>query len=190
MIAGHRPPPAMATLPCPSARWRASVFVCPRHANVPVGGDMSIPNNPPSGANAESADRPDPYAIVPAFDRALCDPRMVEVIDFMKANLDRKITSADLGALAVLSSEYFTHRFTADIKVSPMEYLRRLRMERAMELVRTTRLSMKEITGRVGYNSPSLFSQHFKRYYGEPPSEFRKRALAERIMKASSSEKS
>ena len=53
--------------------------------------------------------------------------------------------------------------------------LARIRMERAAELLRTTRLPVREVAGHVGYRQPAQFAKAFARYKGEPPSRFRAR---------------
>ncbi len=50
------------------------------------------------------------------------------------------------------------------------EYIRELRMNKALELLTTGRYSILEIASAVGYSNPSQFSAAFKKLYGEPPS--------------------
>lgn len=57
--------------------------------------------------------------------------------------------------------------------VSFQGYLQRLRMEKAAELLRTTRLPVARIAKRVGYRDASRFSQHFRRLFGAAPVAYR-----------------
>lgn len=57
--------------------------------------------------------------------------------------------------------------------VSFQGYLQRLRMEKAAELLRTTRLPVARIAKRVGYRDASRFSQHFRRLFGAAPIAYR-----------------
>jgi len=52
--------------------------------------------------------------------------------------------------------------------------LQKLRLEKAAELLVTTRLPIARIASRVGYHDVSRFGQHFKRHHGQTPSEWRK----------------
>jgi transcriptional regulator GlxA family with amidase domain len=52
-------------------------------------------------------------------------------------------------------------------------HLRAVRMARAMELLATSHLPVKEIGTRVGYDDPSQFSKAFKRTHGMSPSQMR-----------------
>lgn len=52
-------------------------------------------------------------------------------------------------------------------------YLQRLRMEKAAELLRTTRISVARVARRVGYRDVSRFGQHFRRHHGQTPRSWR-----------------
>jgi AraC-like DNA-binding protein len=52
-------------------------------------------------------------------------------------------------------------------------YLQRIRLEKAAELLRTTRLPVTRIARRVGYRDLSRFGQHFKRWQGNSPMKYR-----------------
>lgn len=62
--------------------------------------------------------------------------------------------------------------------VSPNEFLNRLRIQAAMDLLRSSSLSMIEISETSGFQSLSAFNKQFKRYTDQPPREYRKRMLA------------
>lgn len=102
------------------------------------------------------------------------DTRVRIVIDFMQANLQRKISSPDFAGEAKLSVSHLSRLFKTQTGLAPGEYLIRLRMERARHLLTTSLLSIKEIMAMAGYNNKGLFVDHFKRYSGHAPSEYRK----------------
>lgn len=133
---------------------------------------MSI-KEPGESANSESQKKGNPE-LVPEI--AIRDPRVERVIDFMKANLDRRIHLIDLARVANLSTFRFSHLFKTDTGLPPGEFLIRLRMEKARELLASTRLSVKEIRAITGYANSSTFISHFRRYFGLSPSEYRKNA--------------
>ena len=124
-------------------------------------------NTEPSGSNYPER------SVVP--ESAISDSRAQFVIDFMNANLHRKIALAELAEVANLSPSHFSHLFKTQTGLSPGEYLRRLRMEKARHLLVTSFLRVKEIMGMVGYNSKSHFVRHFRRSFDLAPSEYRRR---------------
>lgn len=104
--------------------------------------------------------------------------RIRTVIDFMTANLHRKASLSELAGVTNLSRSRFSRLFKSETGVSPGEYLIRLRMERACQLLEaTTFLSIKQIMAEVGYYNKSNFARQFKRYFYVTPSEYRKRAF-------------
>lgn len=141
---------------------------------------MNTPKNPSSVTNDECEDEAYGYEDELAGADFRTDPRVLEVIAFMKANLRRMIASNELAGLVGLSYSYLFSLFKADTKASPMEYLRRLKMEKAAKHLRDSRLSIKEIMGQVGYNTHKSFLRDFKRSFRVAPSEYRERFLAER----------
>ena len=57
---------------------------------------------------------------------------------------------------------------------SPINYLIRIRLSKAKELLESSKLSVKEISEAVGYKDPYYFSKLYKKYYGKSPSKTRK----------------
>ena len=102
--------------------------------------------------------------------------RRVEIaIDFMKVNLHRRIPLAELAQAVNLSPSHLSRLFKTQTRLTPGEYLRRLRMEMARQFLETSLMSMKEIMALVGYKSRSHFVRDFKDSFRLPPSEYRKR---------------
>jgi AraC family transcriptional regulator, regulatory protein of adaptative response / methylphosphotriester-DNA alkyltransferase methyltransferase len=52
-------------------------------------------------------------------------------------------------------------------------YLADVRMRRAMELLRTGRMPVRQVAMSVGYRQPAQFAKTFRRHHGAPPSSFR-----------------
>jgi AraC family transcriptional regulator, regulatory protein of adaptative response / methylphosphotriester-DNA alkyltransferase methyltransferase len=53
------------------------------------------------------------------------------------------------------------------------EYLTRVRMERAAELLAARSPTVREVAHRVGYRQPAQFAKAFRRHHGVAPSDFR-----------------
>jgi AraC-like DNA-binding protein len=79
----------------------------------------------------------------------------------------------ELGRHVGLSPWQLARRFRERFGEPPMQYRKRLRLEKALHLVRTTRLGLKEIAARVGYRTPQHLSRQMHRAFGRPPSALR-----------------
>ncbi len=110
-------------------------------------------------------------------ENALDKARVRAAIDFMKANLHRKILRADIASAVRLSTPYFSDIFKLETGVTLGEYLIRLRMEKASELLVTTLLSIKEIMAEAGFHNKSNFTRSFRKHFDVTPSEYRRRSL-------------
>jgi AraC-like DNA-binding protein len=102
------------------------------------------------------------------------DLRIQTVIDFMSVNLHRRFALTQLAKVVNLSPSHLSRLFKTQTGVSPGEYLINLRMEKAGQLLAGT---IKESTAEVGYHNKSNFVVQFKKHFGLPPSEYRKRAF-------------
>ena len=107
------------------------------------------------------------------------NPRVKVVIQFMEANLERKISLDELADAANISRSYLCTLFKTETGLSTGEYLRRLRMEKAGHLLATTLLSIKQIMAMTGYANRSDFAEHSRRYLDCTPTEYRTRAYNE-----------
>jgi transcriptional regulator GlxA family with amidase domain len=124
-------------------------------------------------ASAESLKEKSPHEPLVPESRIL-NPRVRIVIDLMNNNLHRRIRLAELAEAANLSPSHLSHLFKTQTGLSPGEYLRRLRMEKARQLLTTSLLSIKQIMAMAGYTSKGHFVRHFKKSFELTPSEYRK----------------
>ncbi|WP_161601309.1 AraC family transcriptional regulator [Paenibacillus luteus] len=92
---------------------------------------------------------------------------------FMEGEFHRLQSLDDVAAAAGLSKYYFTRMFTQTTGSSPMDYVTKLRIEKAVELLRGSTLSVEEIAYTVGFASGSYFSKVFRSRVGFPPADFR-----------------
>lgn len=101
--------------------------------------------------------------------------RMLKVIFFMQKNLQMKLTRKQLAKLACLSETRFHYVFKALIGHSPMEYLIRLRIQKAKEFLTISDDNIEAIASRCGWSDPVFFARQFKRKEGITPHMFRRR---------------
>jgi two-component system response regulator YesN len=78
-----------------------------------------------------------------------------------------------------LSPSHFSVIFGQEMDETYRDYLSRLRIEHAKELLRTTNLLCAEVAYRSGYNDPHYFSYVFKKNTGVSPQQFRQQPKLE-----------
>jgi AraC family transcriptional regulator len=100
--------------------------------------------------------------------------RIRQTVEFMYANLDRPPTLRALAKCARLCPSQFSAQFRASTGVTPTRYMLRLRIERAKQLLRSSRLSVLEIGMTVGFDNQQHFATVFRRLAGISPSVYRR----------------
>lgn len=94
-------------------------------------------------------------------------------IEFIDTNYSRKISIEEIARYVGINRKYLSRLFSEILNVSPQNYLVNFRLQRALELLMSTSLSINEISTSVGYNDPFLFSKVFKKYKGVSPKAYR-----------------
>ena len=87
----------------------------------------------------------------------------------MRDNLDQSLAVESLAERAGMSRAAFDRHFRSITGLSPLKYLKALRLnDAAMQIA--TGVPISAAAARVGYHSPSQFSREFKRHFGTTPS--------------------
>ena len=105
------------------------------------------------------------------------DIRLKIVIKYMEENLHENILLSDLGKRSGLSSRTLSRLFKSDVGMSFVQYLTIQRLMRSIVLLLEHRLSVKEVSSMVGYNSVPTFSTTFYKILGTRPSDYVKQAI-------------
>ncbi len=91
-------------------------------------------------------------------------------IDYIHAHLEEPITLADLSKVCMISHFHFHKLFTSIIGETPMDYIHRQRVKRALYIMRTDEeRSLTEIAFQLNFSSSSNFTRWFKNIYGISP---------------------
>ncbi len=93
-------------------------------------------------------------------------------LDLLNLNYSRPLQLSDVAEKVDVSSAYLSNLFTRHLKRSFVDQLTQIRIEKAKQLLKGHKYSIKEISAMVGYQDPNYFSRLFKRYTGSSPSEF------------------
>lgn len=92
---------------------------------------------------------------------------------FMRKNLERPIALSEIARAARCSPRTIARRFEDTLGMSPLRFLRRLRVERAQHLLETTRSSVDEVAARVGYADPIALRRLLRKELGRSAREIR-----------------
>ncbi|MCA9837493.1 MAG: AraC family transcriptional regulator [Trueperaceae bacterium] len=101
------------------------------------------------------------------------DPRISKIETFLRQHLDRPVKLKDLAELCDLSSSRLSHLFKEQVGMSPLEFLDKERMERAMRLLELSSTSIQDIAAELGFDNPFYFSRRFKAYTNASPKAYR-----------------
>jgi AraC family transcriptional regulator, arabinose operon regulatory protein len=101
------------------------------------------------------------------------DQKIAGSIEYMKQHLAQPLHVSNLAAMANLSASHYTAVFKRQTGYAPIDYLIRLRMHQACQLLDTTELTVKEIAALIGYEDQFYFSRVFKSVNEASPTEYR-----------------
>lgn len=107
--------------------------------------------------------------------------RLKPVIEHIEMNVDEALTPQELARVGCMSVRTLHATFQAELGISCMAYLRRLRLDHVRsELLRTGRgdVRVTDVAMRWGFFHPSRFAQQYRERFGELPSDTVKRHLA------------
>ena len=96
-----------------------------------------------------------------------------EAITFMDHNYQREISIEDLANVCKLNRSYFSKLFKDSMGCPPQEFLIRLRLSKAADLMKGTDRPIGDISAMCGYPNQLHFSRAFKQRYGVSPREWR-----------------
>ena len=96
---------------------------------------------------------------------------------YIERHYAEPISMVDMADMAGISSTQFNRRFRQLLRMTPMEYLRTVRMQVAQKLLTTTSDSLVQIAVAVGYADQSHFTKRFHEVTGMTPAAYRKRFI-------------
>lgn len=95
--------------------------------------------------------------------------RIARVIEWMKTCYNNPLRIDDVAAYAQMSTSSLHHHFRQLTTMSPLQYLKWLRLNEARRMMLNENLDAASAAFQVGYESPSHFSRDYSRFFGSPP---------------------
>ncbi len=102
------------------------------------------------------------------------DKRIAFLKKQMLSNLQRSPTIEQMAHSVNLSESHLQQLFKSETGMSPIHYLRSLRLEKAQELLEESFMRVQEVGWAIGMSDKSHFVHNFKKEFGVTPSEYRK----------------
>lgn len=99
----------------------------------------------------------------------------LSIRDYIKSNYHKKLTLSSIASNFYVSNVYCSNLLKEKLNKSFNEYVSELRIEKAKQLLRDTKISAEGISEEIGYLNPKYFYKVFKKTTGKTPIEFREK---------------
>jgi len=101
-------------------------------------------------------------------------PRLNRLRQYVEQSYSEPISLENAAQIAALESSYFSTYFRAKVGITFTNWLRQVRIEKAMELMKAGDFSITHIAYEVGFGDLRTFERAFKKHTLTTPREFRK----------------
>ena len=98
-------------------------------------------------------------------------------IDYILENLSKDISVKDVADYVCFSPEYFSKLFKKETGENVKNYILRIKVDAAKDLLRNPNIPVSMVAAELGYSNFSHFTQMFKKHENMTPSEYRKQFL-------------
>ncbi len=95
--------------------------------------------------------------------------KLEAVFEHINLNYSRKVTLEELSSLAFMSPNYFCTFFKDSTGFSPVEYINKVRVSKAVQLLKSTDQGVCDISIECGFSNLANFNKTFKRFTGRTP---------------------
>lgn len=103
------------------------------------------------------------------------------VMDFFEQNMSNvDLAVEDFADALNMSRTSFYRKVKAVIGLSPVDFIRQIRIKRAVQFINAGEESLSQIAYKVGFSDPKYFSKCFKRDMGMPPLEYKQKVIQSR----------
>jgi AraC-like DNA-binding protein len=95
--------------------------------------------------------------------------RTARAIAWLRDNYTKRLHMEELAGIARLGVSTLHHQFRALTAMSPLQYQKQLRLQRARERMLMEGIDATSAAYEVGYESVSQFNREYSRFFGQPP---------------------
>ncbi len=101
-------------------------------------------------------------------------PALIQLVELMEKNLEEPLKPQELARLAGIPLRQMERLFSRHFNLSPSLFYLQLRLERARQLLKQTKMPVVEVAVACGFSSPEYFSRRYRIFFGTSPREDRK----------------
>ena len=101
--------------------------------------------------------------------------QILQVQHHIQANHNQPLNISTLAALAYMGERTFLRQFTSATTMKPVQYIQKVRVQKACELLESTTQSFEQIALNIGYDDVNSFRKVFIKIIGLTPSAFKAR---------------
>jgi AraC-like DNA-binding protein len=98
--------------------------------------------------------------------------RVEKALSYIHKHYGEPVEVDTLAGLVNMSPSAFHRCFKEVTASSPIQYLKKIRLNKARDLLQLQKMKVKEVSTQVGYESTAQFSREFKRYFNQSPGEY------------------
>lgn len=142
--------------------------------------DYSYNNYMGSFKNVDSLKKGVSY-VIDAIDQASSEEKPKDIIqraiDYILSNLSMDLTVKDVAEYVSFSPEYFSKLFKKETGENVKNYILRVKVDAAKDMLKTPNIPISIIASELGYSNFSHFTQMFRKHESITPSEYRKKFL-------------
>lgn len=103
----------------------------------------------------------------------LRQPVRTDIRHVVEQNYASPVTIPELAYLSGRSLSSFKRDFQDIYNIPPAQWIRTKRLEKALDMLRNTPMTISDICYSIGFENPSHFSRIFKEHYGYAPTQYR-----------------
>ena len=96
---------------------------------------------------------------------------------YIEENYAKELRISDIANAAYVSETYLRRLFVENCAISPMQYVKKIRIEAACKMIKRTDSSFNEIAYSVGFENVGTFISNFKKIKGCTPKQWKQNVL-------------
>jgi|GEM_PF-746826 len=136
-----------------------------------------LPLTPPEGSGSANSEQKLPThsnTVPPSLGEGMGVGFLSSLMSFLDSHLDdTDLKIDDMAAAVSLGRTVFYGKLKSIVGMTPIDFLRHVRLQKAQQLLANSSLNVSEIAYTVGFSDPKYFSKIFRKELGVSPTEYR-----------------